>query len=79
MMGHAQRSAESAIRNRGMTAEEAAALYGLSLSAFHKARREGKIPGPTLPCRRYDRVLLEKDMDQRSGINRQAPALTPLG
>jgi hypothetical protein len=79
MARHAQRRpAEDGVPNRGMTAEEAAALYGLSISAFHKARREGKIPLPTLPCRRYDRALLEQAMDRVSGINKLPKTLTPL-
>jgi hypothetical protein len=44
---------------RGVTANQAAALYGLSVSGFYKARREGAIPGPTLPGRRYDLHLLQ--------------------
>lgn len=49
-------------------AKEAASLYGLSISAFHKAKRAGRIPGPTLSGKRYDRVLLEKEMNKLSGI-----------
>ena len=59
---------------RGMTGKEAAQFYGLSLSAFYKARKEGKIPRPTLPGRRYDRVLLENEMNRLSGIDSAVPA-----
>jgi len=65
------------IASRGMTAQEAASLYGISISAFRNKRRNGEIPPPTLPCRRYDRALLERNMDQRSGIDRK-PKITPL-
>jgi excisionase family DNA binding protein len=68
----------AAARNkRGMTCKEAAELYGLPLSTFYKARREGRIPGPTLPGRRYDRRLLEINMDKQSGIC-QVASLSPL-
>jgi hypothetical protein len=39
---------------RGMTGKETASLRGLSMSAFQKARREGRIPGPPLPGKPYD-------------------------
>jgi hypothetical protein len=63
----------AAITARGMTGKEAAQFYGLSPSAFYKARKEGRIPRPTLPGRRYDRVLLENEMNRLSGINDAAP------
>ncbi len=78
MTRHAQQQAERNVTNRGMTAREAAELYGLKPSAFRKARREGKIPDPTLPCGRYNRVLLEHAMDQLSGINKQPAGLAAL-
>ena len=53
---------------RGMSGKEAANFYGLSRSAFQKARREGRIPPPTLPGKRYDRILLEMEMNKLSGI-----------
>jgi len=58
-----------------MTGKEAARFYGLAVSTFQKARREGKIPGPTLPGKRYDRVLLEQQMNKLSGIveNKSTP------
>jgi hypothetical protein len=74
---HPQERVGRDVTNRGMTAEEAAALYGLPLSSFYKARREGKIPGPTLPSGRYDRVLLEQAMDRLSGVDQQSE-LMPL-
>jgi hypothetical protein len=58
------------IVQRGLNARQAAVVYGLSTSGFYKARREGKIPGPTLPGKRYDRNLLESDMNRRSGLLR---------
>ncbi len=67
---------EASLSRRGMTAKEAAQFYGLAVSTFQKARREGKIPGPTLPGKRYDRVLLEKEMNKLSGIVENN--LTPL-
>jgi hypothetical protein len=54
---------------RGLSRREVAALAGLSPTAFDKARREGKYPGPTLPGGRYDRNLIEKAMDRLSGLN----------
>ena len=75
MASQAQQRVGRNVPIRGLTAEEAAALYGLSLSSFYKARREGKIPGPTLPGGRYDRVLLEQVMDRLSGVDRQS---TPM-
>ena len=53
---------------RGMKGDETACLWGLSMSGFQKARREGRIPGPTLPGKRYDRVLQEMEMSKLSGI-----------
>ena len=63
---------------RGLTRRQAANVYGLSLSGFDKARREGKIPAPTLPGRRFDRRLLDASMDRLSGISSQGDAETPL-
>lgn len=51
-----------------MSRLEAAAFTGLSVSAFDKARRDGHYPGPTLPGGKFDRRLLEKRMDEISGI-----------
>jgi hypothetical protein len=51
-----------------MSGKEAAYFYGLSRSAFQKARQEGRIPRPTLPGKRYDRVLLEQQMNKLSGL-----------
>ena len=53
---------------RGLSRHEAAAFVGLSPTAFDNARREGKYPNPTLPGKRYDRSLLEKAMDNLSGL-----------
>lgn len=58
---------------RGLTSRETARFYGLSSSAFYKARRNGLIPAPTLPGGRYDRVLLEKEMNRLSGITDPGP------
>jgi len=54
---------------RGLTRKQAADFFGLSTSAFDKFRREGKIPGPTLPGGRYDLQLLQATMDRLSGIS----------
>jgi hypothetical protein len=68
----------SDIAPRGLTAKQAAKdLYGISLSGFYKERREGRIPGPTLPGGRYDRKLLEAEMDRQSGIT-NTRTLSPL-
>jgi hypothetical protein len=63
---------------RGVTAKQAAALYGLSVSGFYKARREGAIPEPTLPGRRYDLHLLQKAMNLASGISTSEGSVSPL-
>jgi hypothetical protein len=62
---------------RGLTQKQAAAIAGLSVSSFKKARREGKYPRPTLPGKRYDRRLLEAAMDRLSGIEATGGS-TPL-
>ena len=54
---------------RGLTRKQAAALFGLCTSAFDKFKREGKIPAPTLPGKRYDLQLLQATMDRLSGIS----------
>ena len=64
---------------RGLSRNEAAAFYGLSLSSFDKFRREGTIPGPTLPGKRYDLLALQAAMDKLSGISaHNNDNLTPL-
>ena len=64
-----RRRATLAITPRGLSRHGAAALTGLSPTAFDKARREGNYPGPTLPGGKYDRNLIEKAMDRLSGLN----------
>jgi hypothetical protein len=54
---------------RGLSRTQAAALTGLSPTAFDRARREGKYPSPTLPGGKYDRTLIERSMDRYSGID----------
>ena len=66
------------ITRRGLTRTQAAEFFGLSLSGFDKARREGKIPPPTLPGGRYDMQLLNEHMDRVSGIQAKAVPLAPL-
>jgi hypothetical protein len=63
---------------RGLSRHEAATLTGLSPSAFDKARREAKYPGPTLPGGRYDRILIEKAMNNFSGIDESDTPLSAL-
>jgi hypothetical protein len=63
---------------RGLSRREAAALTGLSPTAFDKARREGKYPGPTLPGARYDRNLIEKAMNRWSGLNEEETPASAL-
>jgi hypothetical protein len=73
------RAAEQQRREpRGLCRVEAAAYFGLSPSAFDKARREGKIPGPTLPGGRYDFLLLEQHMNKVSGIRPDPAPSSPL-
>ena len=78
MSSQAQQQKENDVRSRGMTAQEAADLFGISLSAFYDQQRKGKIPRPTLPCGRYDRVLLERAMDTLSGIDSTPALVSPL-
>jgi hypothetical protein len=66
------------ITPRGLTSKQAATLYGLSISGFYKARREGKIPAPTLPGKRYDLDLLYNAMNSLSGISNGEETMTPL-
>lgn len=63
---------------RGITRRDAAKLFGLSLSGFDKARREGRIPFATLPGNRYDMRLLNEAMDRMSGISATTTSLSPL-
>jgi hypothetical protein len=77
MPSRIQNRIERGVVSRGITAAEAAGLYGISEASFHRKRANGEIPAPTLPCGRYDRVLLERDMDRRSGIDRNQ-TVTPL-
>jgi hypothetical protein len=63
------------ITPRGISRRDAAKLFGLSLSGFDKAVREGKIPFATLPGNKYDMRLLNEAMDRMSGIS---PATVPL-
>jgi hypothetical protein len=60
------------ITPRGLSRRGAAALTGLSPTAFDKARREGNYPGPTLPGGKYDRNLIEKAMDHLSALSDSA-------
>jgi hypothetical protein len=75
---HAKGQAEHGVPSRGMTTQEAAELFGISVPAFYNKQRKGEVPRPTLPCGRYDRVLLERAMDRLSGIDREPPPLSPL-
>lgn len=56
---------------RGLTREQAAAYVGLSMSGFDSARRRGVYPAATLPGKKHDRALLDKTMNELSGL---APA-----
>jgi hypothetical protein len=63
---------------RGLTREAAAAYVGLSPAAFDKARLEQKYPGPTLPGRRYDLMLLNDVMNRLSDIVGESASTSPL-
>jgi hypothetical protein len=63
---------------RGLTRKEAAAYCRLSPSAFRNAVRDGILPHPTLPGKRYDRVLLDRVMNGLSGITENVEPLSPL-
>lgn len=65
------------VEPRGLSIAQAAALVGLSLTAFAAARARGEYPNPTLPGGRIDRVLLEEAMNLLSGI-RSGHAADPL-
>ena len=66
------------IVSRGLTQKQAAAYCGLSPSAFRNAVRDKELPGPTVPSKRYDRVLLDTAMNQLSGITADEKPLSPL-
>ena len=78
MRRFARRRKENDVLARGLTGQEAAALYGLSVTTFYNKKKNGEIPPPTLPGGRYDRVLLERAMDRRSGIDKEPEQLNPL-
>jgi len=78
MTRHAKGRAENRVPSRGMTTQEAADLFGISVPTLYNKQRKGEVPRPTLPCGRYDRVLLERAMDKLSGIYREPAAPTPL-
>jgi hypothetical protein len=63
---------------RGLTRKEIAAYCGLCPSAFGNAVRKGVLPGPTLPGKRYDRVLFDRAMNNLSGITEYVEPLSPL-
>jgi hypothetical protein len=63
---------------RGLTRKEAAAYFRLSPSAFGNAVRDGFLPGPTLPGKRYDRMLLDRAMNKLSGITEHIEPLSSL-
>jgi hypothetical protein len=64
--------------SRGLTRQEAAAYCRLSPSAFRNAVRDGLLPGSTLPGKRYDRILLDRVMNNLSGITDLVEPLSPL-
>lgn len=66
------------IEARGLRRREAAALVGLSPTAFDRARKGGLYPSPTLPGSRYDRKLLESAMDKLSGLREGNEGLSAL-
>lgn len=63
---------------RGLTRKEAAAYCGLSLSAFGNSVRDKVLPSPTMPGKRYDRILLDRVMNNLSGITDLVEPLSPL-
>lgn len=67
----------SQIEPRGLSREEAAAYVGLGARSFDEARKAGHYPAPTLPCGRYDRILLDRAMDKLSGVAVVPPAAGP--
>jgi predicted DNA-binding transcriptional regulator AlpA len=56
------------VPGRGLTAKEAAEFCGVAEPTFRKYVHEGKYPRPTLPGKRWDRRLLDKWMDEKSGL-----------
>ena len=63
------------IEPRGLKREQAAAYTGVSVATFDSYRRRGLLPRPTLPGKRYDRVLLDRAMDKLSGIGATVSSL----
>ena len=63
------------LKPRGLSHTQAAAYTGLAVATFDLYRRRGRLPAPTLPGKRYDRILLDRAMDELSGI---AASANPL-
>jgi len=60
---------------RFISYKEAAAISGLSVSAYKAGVKRGHFPGPIMPYKKIDSVAMHKAMDKLSGINENvAPA-----
>lgn len=57
------------VERRGITRKQAADFFGISPSTLSKYVREGKIPPPSLPGRRYDILVLQNVANTMSGIS----------
>lgn len=63
---------------RGLTKAEAAAYVGCkTLSSFSDRVRRGLLPGPVPGTHTWDRVAIDRVLDQASGLQ-GSPVLTPL-
>ena len=56
------------IEPRGLSRDAAAAYVGLCTRSFDQARKRGEFPDPTLPGKRFDRILLDRAVDKLSGL-----------
>jgi hypothetical protein len=61
------------IKPRGLTEAEAAEYVGLTIRSLRIALREGQYSPPSLPRGRFDRKLLEQEMDRHSGLSNSQP------
>lgn len=66
------------MEKRLLNSAEAAEYCGLSVRTFRSLVRRGVLPGALKQTRRYDRVALERKLDQLSGIGPHAeqPAIS---
>lgn len=79
---HPRRAVNAATRSpitpRALTHQQAAEYCGVSVAGFDNFRRRGLLPGPTLPGKRYDVVLIDRVLDKLSRVGEEAELMSPL-